>query len=194
MKRNNIVVVESTSQGEAYYDIYSRLLKDRIVFINGEIDSELSNTVVAQLLFLESVDKAPINVYINSPGGCVTSGLAIYDTMQLISAPIHTVCVGMACSMAAILLAAGSAGCRSALPNCEIMIHQPSGGFWGQTTDMIITTELMKRCKQTLIDLLSTHTKQKAKKLEKDMERDYFMSAKEAKDYGIVDKVLRHYK
>ena len=184
-------VVEKTGQGERSYDIYSRLLKDRIVFIGGAIDDDLSNAIMAQLLFLECENKEkPINIYINSPGGVITSGLAIYDTMQILKAPIATYCVGQASSMGAVLLCAGAKGKRHALPNSRIMIHQPLGGAQGQATDIQIQAEEILRLKKILNGILANHTGQDVEKIEKDCERDNFMSAKEAKEYGLIDKVL----
>jgi ATP-dependent Clp protease protease subunit len=173
------------------YDIYSRLLEDRIVFISGEIDDYIANTVIAQLLYLESKSKKEdIYLYINSPGGVVTSGLAIYDTMQYVKPDIVTICIGQAASMAAVLLAAGTKGKRCALPNSRIMIHQPIGGAYGQATDIEIQAKEILRLKKVLNGILSKHTGQPIDKIEKDVERDFFMNAEEAKKYGIIDKIL----
>ncbi len=185
------IVVESSSRGERAYDIYSRLLKDRIIFLGTEIDDNVANLVVAQLLFLEAEDPSKdIYLYINSPGGVVTAGLAIYDTMQYIKPDVCTICVGQAASMGSVLLAAGAAGKRFALPNSRIMIHQPLGGAYGQATDIGIQAKEILRIKKRLTEILAKHTGQKFDKLAKDMERDYYMTAEEARDYGIVDQVL----
>lgn len=184
-------VIEQTDRGERAYDIYSRLLRDRIIFIGSDIDDSVSNTVIAQLLFLESEDPdKDINLYINSRGGVVTSGLAIYDTMKFIKPEIATTCVGQAASMAAVLLAAGTAGKRFALPNARIMIHQPSGGMQGQATDIEIQAKEMFRVKAILNDILARHTGQPLDRIEKDTDRDYFMSAEESRAYGLVDHVI----
>lgn len=184
-------VIEKTTGGERVYDIYSRLLKDRIIFLGSEIDDVVANTVIAQLLFLESQDKTKdIKLYINSPGGSVSSGLAIYDVMQYVKPDVSTTCVGMAASMAAVLLAAGAKGKRFVLPNSEVMIHQVLGGFQGQATDIKIHAERILKTKDRLNQILSTHTGQPLKKIEEDTERDNFMSADEAKKYGLVDKVF----
>ena len=185
------MVVEQSNRGERAYDIYSRLLKDRIVFIGSPIDSEIANLVVAQLLFLESEDpEKDISFYINSPGGVVTAGLAIYDTIQYIKPDIATVCIGQAASMGALLLAAGTKEKRFALPNSRIMIHQPLGGAQGQATDIKIQANEILRMKETLNTILSNHTKQNIKKISDDTDRDFFMSADQALKYGIVDKVV----
>jgi len=185
------IVVEQTNRGERSYDIYSRLLKDRIVFLGDEVNDVTASLVVAQLLFLEAEDpEKDINLYINSPGGSITAGMAIYDTMQYIKPDVSTICIGMAASMGAFLLAAGAKGKRFALPNSEIMIHQPLGGARGQATDVIIHAERLIRTKKTLNRILSEKTGQPLEKIEKDVERDYFMSAEEAKAYGIIDEVL----
>jgi len=177
--------------GDRTEDIYSSLLRDRIIFIGEEITPELANEVVGQLLLLEIQDKnKDIKIYINSPGGDITSGFAIYDTMQFIKPKVHTVCMGMAASMAAILLAAGEKGCRKALPHAEIMIHQPSGGFDGTTTDVLIYAGMLQRCKETSINVLSKHTKQSKKKVSADLERDYFMTSEEALKYGLIDSII----
>ncbi len=185
------IVIEQTPRGERAYDIYSRLLKDRIILLGFPIDDHIANLVVAQLLFLESEDpEKDIYLYINTPGGSVTAGMAIYDTMQYIKPDVVTICVGQAASMGAVLLSAGAKGKRYALPHSRIMIHQPIGGIQGQATDIIIHAEEIKRIKKMLNEILSKHTGQPLEKIEKDVERDYFMSAEEAKDYGIVDKVI----
>jgi len=184
-------VIEQTNRGERSYDIYSRLLKDRIVFIGGEIEDMMANTVVAQLLFLEMDDPdKDINIYINSPGGSITAGMAIYDTMQYLKCECSTLCVGMAASMGAFLLAAGAKGKRSALPNSEIMIHQPSGGARGQATDIMIQAERIHKTKRLMNEILAQRTGQPLEKVELDVERDYFMSAQEAQEYGIIDKIV----
>ncbi|MCL1908701.1 MAG: ATP-dependent Clp protease proteolytic subunit [Holophagaceae bacterium] len=185
------IVIEETPKGERSYDIYSRLLKDNIIFIGTAIDDVVANAVVAQMLFLESEDPdKDIQIYINSPGGVITSGMAIYDTMQFVKNDIVTYCIGQCSSMAAVLLAAGTEGKRYALPNGRIMIHQPSGGAQGQASDIEITFKEIQRLKEMLAQILSTHTGQSAKKLIKDMDRDYFMNPKEAMEYGLIDKVL----
>ncbi|HEX2769553.1 MAG TPA: ATP-dependent Clp endopeptidase proteolytic subunit ClpP [Geobacteraceae bacterium] len=185
------IVVEQTGRGERSYDIYSRLLKDRIIFLGGEIDDHLSNLVVAQLLFLEAEDPdKDIHLYINSPGGVVTSGMAIYDTMQYIKAPVSTICVGQAASMAALLLAGGEKGKRFSLNNARIMIHQPLGGFQGQATDIHIHAQEILRMKKKLSEILAQHTGQPLEKVEADTERDYFMSSEDARLYGIIDSAV----
>jgi ATP-dependent Clp protease protease subunit len=188
------IVIEQTSRGERAYDLPSRLMKDRIIFLNGEVDESTSYVLVQQLLFLESQSKTdPINLYINSPGGSVTDGMAIYDTMQFISAPVHTLCVGQACSMGAVLLAAGAKGHRYALPNARIMIHQPSGGARGQSTDIQIQAEEIKKIRKTLEEVLAKHSGEKVEKVNKDCERDNFLSVEEAMKYGklgLIDKIL----
>lgn len=184
-------VVEQTGRGERAYDIYSRLLKDRIIFLGSEVNDAVANVVTAQLLFLESDDpEKDIFFYINSPGGSVTAGLAIYDTMQYISPDVSTLCLGQAASMGAFLLAAGAKGKRYALPHARIMIHQPLGGFSGQVSDVQIHAREMMRMKEELNEMLSKHTGQDISVIEKDTDRDNFMSAKEAKTYGIVDSVV----
>lgn len=186
------IVVEKTTYGERSYDIYSRLLKDRIIFLGTEIDDGVANAIIAQLLFLESQDKTrDIKLYINSPGGSVTSGLAIYDTMQYIAPDVQTICVGMAASMAAVLLASGADGKRMALPNSEIMIHQVLGGVQGQATDIKIHAERILQMKESLNGILAKHTGQPLAKVTDDTERDKFMSAKDALKYGIIDKVVK---
>ena len=185
------IVVEQTSRGERSYDIYSRLLKDRIVFIGSPIDDDIANLVIAQLLFLEAEDPdKDINLYINSPGGLVTAGMAIYDTMQFIKPPVATVCLGQAASMAAVLLAGGASGKRTALPNARILIHQPMGGTRGQATDIKIQAEEILRLREHLNMLLSRHTGQPLERIAADTERDYYMSSDQAKAYGIIDQVV----
>ena len=187
------IVVEQTSRGERSYDIYSRLLKERIIFLGTAIDDMVANLVIAQLLFLESEDpEKDINFYINSPGGIVTSGLAIYDTMQYIKPDVQTICIGQAASMGALLLAAGSNGKRYALPHARILIHQPMGGFQGQATDIEIHAREILRMKAELNQILASHSGQPLERIETDTDRDYFMSAEEATGYGIVDKVITH--
>ena len=186
------MVVEQTNRGERSYDIYSRLLKDRIVFLGGEIDDNVANLVVAQLLFLEMEDPdADISLYINSPGGSVTAGMAIYDTMQYIKPQVRTVCIGMAASMGAFLLMAGEKGKRLALPNSEVMIHQPLGGAQGQATDMQIRAEWLLKTKVKMTQMMADMTGQPIDKVKADVERDYFMSAREALDYGIIDEIYQ---
>ena len=185
-------VIEQTSRGERSYDIYSRLLKDRIIFIGDEIKDDLSSLVVAQLLFLDAEDSGKdINLYINSPGGSVTAGLAIYDTMNYIKSDVSTICVGMAASMGALLLSSGTKGKRFALPNAEIMIHQPLGGASGQASDVRIHAEWLARTKDNLNRILAANTGQTLKTIEKDTDRDNFMSAADAKKYGLIDKVIK---
>src|SRR3989339_1076151 len=185
-------VVEKTHYGERSYDIYSRLLKDRIIFLGTEIDDGVANAVIAQLLFLESQDKTKeIKLYINSPGGSVTSGLAIYDAMQYVKPHVSTICVGMAASMGAILLAAGEKGKRFTLPNAEVMIHQVMGGTEGQAADIKIAAEHILRVKDRLNKILVKHTEQPLERIEKDTDRDFFMNAEEAKRYGIIDKIIK---
>ncbi len=184
------MVVEQTGRGERAYDIFSRLLKDRIIFIGSPIDDNIANLVIAQMLFLEAEDpEKDIYVYLNSPGGSVTSGMAIYDTMQFIKPDVATTCMGIAASMGAFLLAAGTNGKRAALPNSRIMIHQPIAGTQGQVSDIVIMTEEFIRTKKRLNELLVKHTGQPLEKIEKDTDRNYFMSADEAAEYGIIDKV-----
>jgi ATP-dependent Clp protease protease subunit len=185
------IVVEQTNRGERSYDIYSRLLKDRIVFIGGPIDDTVSNLGIAQLLFLEAEDpEKDINIYINSPGGVVTAGMAIYDTMQYVKPDVSTICLGQAASMGSFLLAAGAPGKRYALPYARIMIHQPLGGVQGQATDIDIHAKEILRMKDTLNDLLAKHTGQPKERIARDTERDFFMSAKEAQEYGLIDNVF----
>lgn len=184
-------VIEQTGRGERSYDIYSRLLKDRIIFLGSEVNDQVANVITAQLLFLESDDpEKDIFFYINSPGGAVTAGLAIYDTMQYIRPDVSTVCIGQAASMGAFLLSAGAKGKRVALRNARIMIHQPMGGFQGQVTDVEIHAREMLRMKDTLNKSLAEHTGKDVEEISKDCERDYFMSASEAKDYGLIDNVV----
>lgn len=185
------MVIETTGRGERAYDIYSRLLKDRIIFIGTAIDDNVANIIIAQLLFLQMEDQdKDINVYINTPGGVVTSGLAIYDTMQFVKPDVNTYCVGQATSMGAVLLGAGTPGKRYALPHSRIMIHQPWGGVQGAAADISIQAHEILRLKDRLEEILAKHTKQPLEKIKKDSDRDYFMSAEEAKAYGIVDEVI----
>lgn len=184
-------VVDQTNSGERSYDIYSRLLEDRIVFISGEIDDASANTIVAELIYLEAKNpEKDICVYINSPGGSVTAGMAIYDTMKYVKCDVSTICIGLAASMGAFLLAAGTKGKRFCLPNSEVMIHQPLGGAQGQASDIEITANHIIQTKKKMIQMLSKNTGQPIKKVEKDVDRDYFMTADEAVAYGIVDKVI----
>ena len=185
------VVVEQTNRGERSYDIYSRLLKDRIIFLSGEIDDMTANLVVAQMIFLEAEDPdKDIFMYINSPGGSVTAGMAIYDTMQYIKCDVSTIFIGMAAAMGAFVLTAGTKGKRKALPNSEIMIHQPLGGAKGQATDIEIQARQILKIKQKLTDIMAERTGQDIEKLKADMERDFYMSAADAKSYGIIDEVI----
>lgn len=185
------VVVEQTNRGERSYDIFSRLLKDRIIFLSGEIDDTTANLVVAQMLFLEMEDPdKEINLYINSPGGSVTAGMAIYDTMQYLRCPVATLCIGMAASMGAFLLTAGAKGMRRILPNAEVMIHQPLGGAQGQATDILIHAEYITKIKNKLNGILAQRTGQPLEKVMADTERDHFLSAEEALEYGIVDEIV----
>lgn len=184
-------VIEKTQYGERAYDIYSRLLKDRIIFLGSPINDVVANSIIAQMLFLASQDpKKGIQFYINSPGGSVTAGLAVYDTMQYIKCPVSTVCVGMAASFGAVLLAAGEKGKRFALPNSQIMLHQPMGGAQGQASEIEITAKQIVKIKERLNMILSKHTKQPYEKMERDTDRDFYLDAKEAKAYGIVDEVI----
>lgn len=186
------IVVEQTSRGERSYDIYSRLLKDRIIFVGSAIDDHVSNIIIAQLLFLEADDPdKDIHLYINSPGGVVTAGLAIYDTMQYIKPDVSTICIGQASSMGALLLAAGANGKKFALPNARIMIHQPMGGFQGQATDIEIHAKEILRMKESLNNILAFHTGQPIERIRQDTERDFFMSGEEAKNYGIINEVIK---
>jgi len=189
----NIVpyVVEQTNRGERSYDIYSRLLKDRIVFVGAAIDDAIANSIIAQLLFLAAEDpEKDIHMYINSPGGSVSAGFGIYDTMQIIRPQVNTICTGFAASYGAILLLAGAKGKRLALPNSEIMIHQPLGGVQGQATDIAITANRILKTREKLAHIISERTGQSVERVEKDMERDYFMTAEEAKEYGIIDDIV----
>lgn len=191
--RNQVMpmVIEQTPRGERAYDIYSRLLKERIIFVGTPIDDDMANIIIAQLLFLEAEDpEKDAYMYINSPGGVVTAGLAVYDTMQYIKTPISTICIGQAASMGALLLCAGDKGKRYALSNARIMIHQPLGGAQGQATDIEIQTQEILRMKRLLNEILSKHTGQPLSSIEKDTDRDYYMSAKQAMDYGLIDEVI----
>ena len=194
MNRNYYIepsVIEKTPYGERSYDVYSRLLKDRVVFLRGEVNQEMANSIVAQLLFLEMEDpEAEISMYINSPGGSVTDGMAIFDTMRYIKPKVRTVCLGMAASMGAFLLMAGEPGMRYALPNSEVMIHQPSGGASGQATDVQLHAQWLLRTKNKMNTLMSEMTGQELSKIQQDVERDYFMTAEEALKYGIIDKIF----
>ena len=187
------MVIEQTSRGERSFDIYSRLLNERIIFLGTPVDDQIANLIVAQLLHLESEDPdKDISLYINSPGGSVYAGLAIYDTMQFVKPDIQTICVGIAMSMGALLLAGGAAGKRMALPNAKILIHQVSGGFQGQATDIEIAARETIALKRRLEEIFSHHSKQDIEKVSKDMERDYFLTAQEANEYGIIDRVIEH--
>jgi ATP-dependent Clp protease protease subunit len=186
-------VIETTARGERGYDIYSRLLKDRIVFLGTPVDDYVANLIIAQMLFLQSEDEdKDIFFYINSPGGSVSAGMGIYDTMQYVKCPIATICIGQAASMGALLLAAGSAGKRKCLPNARVMIHQPSGGAQGQSTDIQIQAKETQRIRDILNEILARHTGKTVEVINRDTERDYFMSAEEAKNYGLVDEVLAY--
>lgn len=183
-------VVEKTSQGERAYDIFSRLLKERIIFLNGQVEDVMANLIVAQLLFLESENpEEPIYLYINSPGGSVTAGMSIYDTMNFIKCPVSTVCLGQACSMGAFLLSAGEKGMRYCLPSARVMIHQPLGGYQGQATDMEIHMKEMLQIKEKLTRIIAENSNHELKKVAEDCERDYFMSAQQALDYGLIDEI-----
>jgi ATP-dependent Clp protease protease subunit len=185
------IVVEQTSRGERSYDIYSRLLKDRIVFLGEVVEDHVSSLVIAQMLFLEAEDpEKDIFLYINTPGGIVTAGLAIYDTMQYIKPDVATICIGQAASMGSLLLAAGAKGKRSALPNSRIMIHQPMGGFQGQASDIEIHAREIIKIKQKLNEIYALHTGQKIERIEEDIDRDFFMTSEQAKEYGLIDKVI----
>ena len=185
------IVIEQTNRGERAYDIYSRLLKDRIIFLGAPIDDVFANLIIAQLLFLEAEDpEKDVNLYINSPGGSVTAGLGIYDTMQYVKPPINTICLGQAASMGALLLAAGTKGKRFALPNARVMIHQPMGGFQGQATEIDIHAREILKIRERLNEIFAKHTSQPLEKIALDTERDYFMSGEEAKKYGIIDEVI----
>jgi len=189
------IVVEQTSRGERSYDIYSRLLKDRIVFIGTTVTDEVANLAIAQLLFLESEDPdKDIHLYLNTPGGSVSAGLAIYDTMQYVKPPISTICMGQAASMGAVLLAAGARKKRFALPHARILIHQPMGGFQGQATDIDIHAREILRIREELNTILAKHTKQPLERINDDTERDFFMDGQQAKEYGIIDEVVMHHK
>ena len=183
-------VVEKNFDGERVYDIYSRLLKDRIIILSGEINDDLANSIVGQLLYLDSVNHDDINIYINSPGGSITSGMAIYDTMNFVKSKVSTICIGIAASMAAFLLSSGEKGLRFCLPNSEVMIHQPLGGAQGQATEIKIAAERILRLKAKLNKILSKNTSQKLSKIEEDTERDYFLSSEEALEYGIIDQII----
>ena len=183
-------VVEKNYDGERVYDIYSRLLKDRIIILSGEINDNLANSIVAQLLYLDSQNHDDINIYINSNGGSITSGMAIYDTMNFVKSKVSTICIGMAASMAAFLLSSGEKGLRFCLPNSEVMIHQPLGGAQGQATEIKIAAERILKIKDKLNKILAKNTNQDLKKIETDTERDYFLSSKEALEYGIIDKII----
>ena len=184
------IIVDKEQNGERSYDIYSRLLKDRIVFLSGEITDEIANTIVSELLYLDSINHEDISLYINSPGGSITSGMAILDTMNFIKSDVSTICIGLSASMAAFLLSCGKQGKRFILPNAEVMIHQPLGGATGQATEIKIAAERILRLKKKLNEILAKNTNQTIKKIEIDTERDYFMNAQEALEYGIVDKIL----
>ena len=183
-------VVEKSSDGERAYDVYSRLLRDRIIMLSGEIDDNLANSVVAQLLYLDSINHDTISLYINSPGGSITAGMAIYDTMNYVKSNVSTICIGMSASMAAFLLSCGQKGLRYALPNSEVMIHQPLGGAQGQATEIKIAAERILKLKEKINRILSKNTGQDLEKIQNDTERDYFLSAEEALDYGLIDKVI----
>ena len=194
VRMHNLVpyVVEQSGNGERQYDIFSRLLKERIIFLDGEIRDDMADLVVAQLLFLEAEDpKKDINLYINSPGGSVTAGLAIYDTMQYIQPEVRTICLGQACSMASLLLAAGAPGKRMILPYARVMIHQPSGGAEGQTSDILVSSRELQRIKRISVEILARHTGRSEEDISSDIQRDYYMDADQAVEYGIVDKVMR---
>ena len=186
------VVIEKSNLGERSYDIYSRLLKDRIIILNGEINDDSSNIVVAQLLYLDSLNNEDISIYINSPGGSITSGMAIYDTMNFVKSDVSTICIGMSASMAAFILACGAKGKRYILPNSEVMIHQPLGGTQGQATDIKIATDRIMKLKNRLNSILAKQTGKSLKKITNDTERDNFMNSNEALKYGLVDKIIDH--
>ena len=183
-------VIEKQGNSERAYDLYSRLLKDRVIMLTTEVSDDISSNIVAQLLFLDSLSSDPINFYINSPGGAVTAGMAMYDTMQYISSPVSTICMGQACSMGALLLCAGEPGLRFALPNARVMIHQPLGGSQGQVTDILIAAEESKRIKEMTAKIISQHTNKTIKQIHKDTERDNFMNPKEALKYGLIDEII----
>lgn len=187
-------IIEKEINGERCYDIYSRLLKDRIIILNGEINDQTANVIVAQLLYLDSQNHEDISLYINSPGGSITSGMAIYDTMNFIKSKVSTICIGMAASMAAFLLSSGEKGKRLALPNAEVMIHQPLGGAQGQATEIKIAAERILKLKNKLNKILAKNTGKPLEQIEQDTERDYFLSAKEAKNYGLIDKIVENKK
>ena len=184
-------IIEKSNEKEYAYDIYSRLLKDRIILLNGEINDNTSNIIIAQLLYLDSLNNNDISLYINSPGGIITSGMAIYDTMNFIKSNVSTICIGICASMAAFLLSSGTKGKRYALPNSEVMIHQPLGGAQGQATEIKIAAERIIKLKNKLNKILSKNTSKNLKQIEKDTERDYYLSAEEAKEYGIIDKIIK---
>lgn len=185
------MVIEQTSRGERSFDIFSRMLKERVIFMVGQVEDHMANLIVAQLLFLESENpEKEIHLYINSPGGVVTAGLAIYDTMQFITPPVSTVCMGQAASMGAIMLAGGAEGKRFCLPNSRVMIHQPLGGFQGQASDILIHAEETQKVKKTLNEILAKHTKQPYEKVVRDTDRDYFLSAQQAVEYGLIDRIF----
>lgn len=186
------IIIDKEQDGERSYDIFSRLLKDRIIFLSGEIDDNLSNTIVSELLYLDSLNHEDIYLYINSPGGSITSGMAIMDTMNFIKSNVRTICLGMAASMAAFLLSCGTKGKRFALPNAEVMIHQPLGGVNGQATEIKIAAERILKLKKKINEILSKNTNQNIEKIEVDTERDYFLSAIEAKEYGIIDDIIKN--
>ncbi|HCU0242794.1 TPA: ATP-dependent Clp endopeptidase proteolytic subunit ClpP [Morganella morganii] len=187
------MVIEQTSRGERSYDIYSRLLKDRIIFLTGQVEDHMANLIVAQLLFLEAENpEKDISLYINSPGGVITAGMSIYDTMQFIKPQVSTICVGQACSMGSFLLAAGALGKRYCLPNSRVMIHQPLGGYQGQATDIEIHAQEILKVKARMNDLLAHHTGKSVEEIQRDTERDRFLSAKEAQEYGLVDHIYTH--
>lgn len=186
------VVIEKSNLGERSYDIYSRLLKDRIIILNGEINDDSSNVVVAQLLYLDSLNNEDISIYINSPGGSITSGMAIYDTMNFVKSDVSTICIGMSASMAAFILTCGTKGKRYILPNSEVMIHQPLGGTQGQASDIKIATDRIIKLKHRINSILAKQTGQSLKKITSDTERDYFMNSNEALKYGLVDKIIDH--
>lgn len=186
------VVIEKSNLGERSYDIYSRLLKDRIIILNGEINDDSSNIVVAQLLYLDSLNNEDISIYINSPGGSITSGMAIYDTMNFVKSDVSTICIGMSASMAAFILTCGTKGKRYILPNSEVMIHQPLGGTHGQASDIKIATDRIIKLKHRINSILAKQTGQSLKKITSDTERDYFMNSNEALKYGLVDKIIDH--
>ena len=187
-------VIEKEINGERSYDIYSRLLKDRIIILNGEINDNTANIIVAELLYLDSESHDDINIYINSPGGSITAGMAIYDTMNFIKSKVSTICIGIAASMAAFLLSSGEKGKRMALPNSEVMIHQPLGGAQGQATEIKIAAERILKSKDKLNKILAKNTGKPIEQIEKDTERDYFLSSKEAKNYGLIDKIIENKK